>query len=333
VTDTPAAHEHAGFDPSGARALAVSDRMRARLGDSLRYIADSAAGQLRLPPGLPAFLGRLAAGPVSPLVFGAYCDLVLALHGDALEQAEALFQEIAAAPNLDPGPTIRCLDDPLTDPASERYRRLVDTDPEMPFTIAPPTVDVAARCRTLIAQAFALIDAGNPELAAEIRTIVQEIVLAAGPGGLAAVQFDGVSAFLLWGGVVLNASSYATPIEMVQALAHESGHNLLFGLCADGPLQGNDDAERFSSPLRPDPRPMDGVVHAAYVTARMHQAVQRLLDAGVLGPGETAEAAAAARDHVRRFATGMEIVDRHARLTPLGETVMDGARRYMAAWS
>src|SRR5206468_1451776 len=115
--------------------------------------------------------------------------------------------------------------------------------------IAPPA-EAVARMQALIARAFTLIDAGNPELAAEIRTIVQEIVLATGPGGVDAVQFDGVSAFLLWGGVVLNATSYATPIETVQALAHESGHNLLFGLCADGPLQNNDDDERYASPLR-----------------------------------------------------------------------------------
>lgn len=323
---------YAGFDPSRARAMAVSRRMRERLGDSLRYIVDSAAGQLRLPPGLPSFFGRLADGPVPPLVFGAYCDLVLALQGDALDEAETLLEEIAGAPNTVPGPAIRCLEDPRTDPASARYQRLVDTDPMTPFTIVPPPADAVARMRALIARAFALIDAGNPELAAEIRTIVQEIVLATGPGGTDAVQFDGVSAFLLWGGVVLNATSYATPIETVQALAHESGHNLLFGLCADGPLQTNDDDERYASPLRVDPRPMDGIVHAVYVTARMHQAVQRLLDAGVLDPSDVAEAESAARCNAEQFASGMTTIDRHAQLTPLGKTVMEGARRYMAAY-
>src|SRR2546423_792557 len=89
---------HAGFDPSGTRALAVSRRMRERLGDSLRYIVDSAAGQLRLPPGLPSFFGRLADGPVPPLVFGAYCDLVLPLQGDALAEAGTLLAEFAAPP-------------------------------------------------------------------------------------------------------------------------------------------------------------------------------------------------------------------------------------------
>jgi HEXXH motif-containing protein len=307
--------------------------MRARLAASLRYVADQAAGAVTLPPALDAALERIAARPVAPLTFGAYCDLVLALEADQLPEAAALLAEIAAAPPAAGGPALRRFGEPADDPAWERYRRLVDTDPAMPFTLQPAAAAEAARAAGLVRRALALIDAGNPDLGAEIRTLVQEIVLAVGADDPAAVQFDGVSSFLLWGGVVLNARSYDSPIAMVQALAHESGHNLLFGLCADGPLQANDDAERFASPLRTDPRPMDGIVHAAYVTARMHQAVERLLAAGILDAADAAEAQAAAEDNRRRFAGGIATVDRHARLTPLGAAVMEGARRYMAGRS
>lgn len=320
------------FDPSGRRAEAVAGRMRERLADSLRYIASSAAGVLALPPGWDGFLARLAAGPVSPLVFGAYCDLVLALESDALDEAAALLAEIAAAPSFAAGPLVGELGDPRRDRAANRYRRLVDTDPTMPFTICPPPREAADRARALIAQAFALIDAGNPALAAEIRVIVREIVIATGSREPGAVEFDGVSSFLLWGGVVLNAESYATALDMVQALAHESGHNLLFGLCADGPLHENDDAERFASPLRADPRPIDGIVHAAYVSARMHQSVQRLIDARILDAEEARAAAAANLANAKRFAIGIATVDENARLTPLGRSVMDGARAYMASY-
>ena len=137
---------------------------------------------------------------------------------------------------------------------------------------------------------------------------------------------------MLWGAVVLNVAAYKTTLDMVQALAHESGHNLLFGLCAHGPLHENGDTERYASPLRTDPWPMDGIVHATYVTARMHQSVQRLADAGVLDAAQMAEARGANRDNVKRFAMGMETIDRHARLTPLGRAVMGGAERYMAAF-
>ena len=75
-----------GFDPSRGRAEAVSARMRGRLAESLRYIVDQAAGHVTVPAAeMERFLERLASAPVSPLVFGIYCDLVLAIDANALD--------------------------------------------------------------------------------------------------------------------------------------------------------------------------------------------------------------------------------------------------------
>ncbi len=318
-----------GFDPSRGRGEAVNARMRNRLGDSLRYIIEQANGHIAIPRAeLEGFFDRLAQGPVSPLVFGAYCDLVLAFEADELGSAERLLCEIVAAPTMADGPAIIDLADPGVDAAAERYVRLMDTDPDGQVAISPPG-PASARLRALIGEAIALIDAGNSALGAEIRAIVREIVLAHGAEDAKGMKFDGVSSFMLWGGVVLNVTGYSTALELVQALAHESGHNLLFGLCAYGPLQENDDNERYPSPLRIDLRPMDGIVHATYVTARMHQSIQRLLDAGVLDQQQMHEAAQANILNVQHFISGMDTVDRYARLTPLGEAVMAGARNYM----
>ena len=322
-----------GFDPSELRGHAVNARMRGRLRDSLNYILDQADGHLEIPRReLSDFFARLERGPVSPLVFGAYCDLVLALHDDQPGEAERLLREIAQAPNAGDGPRIVDLSDPEQDAVAERYCRLMDTDPDMAITISPPG-ESTAQLRRLISQAFALIDAGNPALGGEIRALLREIVLAYAPEDAKGLKFDGVSSFMLWGGVVLNVTGYKTDIETVQALAHESGHNLLFGLCAYGPLQENDDSERYPSPLRIDERPMDGIVHATYVTARMHQSIQRLIDAGVLDAVQQEEAKRANAANVRYFASGMATIARHARLTPLGKTVMAGAQEYISAYS
>lgn len=322
----------AGFDPSGARAEAVNARMRRRLADSLRYIIEQAGEHLRIAPAAAAaFFARIDNGPVSPLVYGAYCDLVLAIDADALDEAQQLLAEIIAAPNC-AGTRVIDLKDPASDREANRYLRLVDTDVDVPFSMAPPRPALAARGRRLIDQAFRLLERGNRPLADEVRGIVGEIVLASDAEDPDAIEFEGVSSFMLWGAVVLNVDGYKSTLDMVQALAHESGHNLLFGLCAHGPLHENGDIERYSSPLRSDPRPMDGIVHATYVTARMHQAVQRLADAGVLDEAQIVEARDASLANAKRFAMGMETIDRHARLTPLGRAVMDGARRYMAAY-
>ena len=114
-------------------------------------------------------LQRLSDGPVSPLLFGAYCDLVLALESDVPEDVPPLLAEIAAAPNIVPGPEIMVLADPASDPASNRYRRLMDTDAGMPSIIRPPAAEDVDRTRALMDAAFVLLDAGYPEMAAEIR--------------------------------------------------------------------------------------------------------------------------------------------------------------------
>jgi len=318
------------FAPDAARALALDRHMRERLRASLRYILAQADGRIRIiQPAIEGFLTRLAEGPIPACIFGAYFDLVLAIDDDRLELAEALFGEIGAAPNRPTCLTIRDLTDPRIDPLADRYMRLIDTDPTISLTLLPPPPEVAAACRQLIAAAFCLLEAGDPALAAEINALIGEIVIAVGPDDPTALTFDGASSFLLWGAIVLNAEGHRTVLEMAQALAHESGHNLLFGLCADGPLVENDDEPRYPSPLRSDPRPMDGIVHATYVTARMHRAVAQLLQAGVLDSAATEEAQASLALHRRAFAQGTEVIDRHARLTRLGHSIMAGARSYM----
>jgi hypothetical protein len=311
------------FDPDPKRAEVVAARMQTRLAESLRYILDQCAGRVPFPrEGMAAFLDRVAAGPVSPLVFGAYCDLVLALDSNALDEAQAIFSEIAAATNIRSGPNIIDLADPNLDVAANRYRRFADTDLTTPISIGPPKPEDAAHDRGIIGEALAILDAGNRSLADEIRILLREIVLAAGP-------FEGVSSFMLWGATILSVRSHNTVLDMVQALAHESGHNLLFGLCADGPMHENDDKARYSSPLRSDPRPMDGIIHATYVSARMHQAVQRLADSGALNPAEADEARATNAVNAKGFTHGMEEINHHARLTPLGRVILEGAKRYM----
>lgn len=75
---------------------------------------------------------------------------------------------------------------------------------------------------------------------------------------------------------------------------------------------------------------MDGIVHATYVTARMHRSTSVLLESGVLDVAVRAEAEQALQDQRRAFDVGMEVVESHAILTPLGQSVIAGVRAKMA---
>ena len=306
--------------------------MRSRLADSLRYILAQGEGVLEIPQApFQKFLIDLEARPVSPLAFSFYNDTVLAIEEDDIDTASGLLTELTKLPDRTSGLEILELADPKQDVISARYARFLNEDPSIPFEIYAPDKQVAANCRAQIRDAFALLDAGDPELAGELRALLREIILAAGTKDPKALTFDGASSFMLWGAIIINANRSDGPIGMVQMLAHESAHNLLFGFSADHALVENSADELFSSPLRKDPRPMDGIYHATFVTARMYRVVRQLLDSGILDVAAKEKAQKDLADNARLFKQGIETVQKFARLSPLGESIMRGASDYMAA--
>jgi len=320
------------FAPSAERVLFLDQRMRSRLAESMRYILAQGDGILSIPGDrIEKFLAELEAGPVSPLAFSFYNDVVLAIEEDDIESASGLLTELTKLPPRTGGLEILDLPDPNQDAIGARYARFLNEDPSIKFEIFPPSQEVAAKCRSQIHDAFAMLDQADPELAAELRALLREIILAAGTKDPKALTFDGASSFMLWGAVILNAIRSDGTIGMVQMLAHESAHNLLFGFSADEALVENSPDELFSSPLRKDPRPMDGIYHATFVTARMHRAVRQLLASGILDPAAKEKAEKDLADNARLFKQGIETVQKFGKLSTLGENVMRGVVDYMAA--
>ena len=142
--------------------------------------------------------------------------------------------------------------------------------------------------------------------------------------------FNGASTFFLWGASLLNADPKRSTIAMVDLLVHESSHVLLFGVSAEGALTENSGRERYDSPLRRDKRPIDGILHACFVATRVHLAMNRLLESGALTEAEANIARDSAEYNERAARNGIVELDRHARLTALGEKVVDSLRAYWA---
>ncbi len=318
------------FEPSGRRALFLDQRMRRDLADSLRYIFNQSQGLLTVPEiSIQSFLTQLEKHPVSPLAFSFYCDAVLAIEKNDLVEASRWLNELVRFPVHPGGPAVTALADPTQDALARRIVRYIDTDPTITLEVFAPSHAAAENCRALIAGAFELLEAGDPEQAAEIRALLREIVLAAGAEDPKALTFDGASSFMLWGGIIINANRRDDELAMAQMLVHESTHNLLFGLCADEALVENSDEDLYSSPLRQDQRPMDGIYHATFVTARMYRVVQRLLDRGVLSLSSQEKARKELAEIRRLFDQGIKVVRAQGKLTPLGEAIMRGAELYM----
>jgi HEXXH motif-containing protein len=318
----------ARFEPSAERARGLDQAMRARLADSLDHVF----GAIALDLGIAPQAARDAAADIrarrqSPHAFGAYYDLVLAVERDDIDAASRYAAELIKAVGRRAPATWSAMLSDRSEAEAERYSRLllpeeiIATDPDQ------RTFDSAEQ---RIGAAMAMLDRGFPEMADEIRELLFEIVIAAGPDDPKSLTFDGSSSYMMWGAILLNARGQQSVLDTAQALAHESGHNLLFGFCANGPLVENDDEEAFAHPLRQDPRPMDGVIHAAYVIARMHQTVERLLESGVLDEEQRAAAAKDLALHREYFAASDEVIRSSALLTPVGQAAIEAARAQIA---
>ena len=198
------------------------------------------------------------------------------------------------------------------------------------LSLAPITAAERDDFAALLSAGLALMEAELPELHGEVTAIVRQVVLAQAPKG-AKLEFDGASHYQYWGLLLLNPNHHRTPLAVVEVLAHEAAHSMLFGLTVEEPLVFNPDDELYPSPLRLDRRPMDGIYHATFVSARMTWAMERLAASPRLSPEDRAAARAAAETDRRNFAAGHSVVEEHGRLSATGASILRGALAYMRA--
>lgn len=318
-----------GFAPSGERAAALDARMHSELGKSLFHVSEA------LKPLQPEFADRVDAVAaridsgmrVPPMAFGRYFEMTEAvLLGDE-DVAEAALNALEACPPRADARQLRRLgaeeDAPLLDVFLERN---AGSDLEL----AEVDVDVAARFDQALDAGLTLMATEFPELHSEITTVLQE-VLVAKAADPEKVDFDGSSHYQFWGLVMLNPVHHETPLQIIELLAHEVSHMILFGMTIHEPLVFNPDDELYPSPLREDDRPMDGIFHAAYVSARMAMAMERLAASATLSDEDREWAENAAATDRENFAKGDAVIREHARLSETGKQVIGSARDWMAA--
>lgn len=321
------------FHPDAERGRSVDRAVRFNLQRSLRALYDRVTTILVFDEGrLNALLDDLVQGPVRPAVFGTYTDLVESLLAGDFDVAQRVSDQLLALPAPCAETRIVTLtSEDLGPDQPARYARLIDDDPEQPIHLKPVADKPAAV--SAVTDALSLISACAPELAGEIHALVHEIVtvepaISPETGELSA--FDGASTLYLWGAVTARLGSQSR-VDLAQTLAHESGHLLLFGLTQGQPLVENAYDERYESPLRSDARPMEGLVHAAYVVARMHYAVASMLGSGKLRPEEQQNAREWLAQHEISFRNTLPTIERHARFTKTGAAIFRDAVDYMGA--
>jgi hypothetical protein len=318
------------FRPDADHAARCDRAMHAGLADSLRQICEASDGKVAFDR---AAIERLIAAidggrRLPPNAFAIYYDLVPALLEGRLEMARDLFAELGRQRPVETTFRMLALGDSAMADREQRYLRFMNDDTAYTYEFLPPSPEDLAAFKCQFASVMELLHQAAPELVAELKVLISELVLVVGPKD-AKVHFDGGSSYQLWGALFLNAVRHTTRIDVIDSLAHESAHSRLFGLCTEEAPVRNADDELHPSPLRREQRPMDGVYHATFVSARMHWAMSRLIASGLLTGEELALAIKARADDKRNFEKGYDTVAAHAQLTHTGRIALDAALGYM----
>lgn len=322
--------------PTGQHGEILARRISERLLRSLSHIASRVSvvsADKTKSSDISAHLSQTLdqGGHFSPGLHLLHNDLLVAATSNDFKTCEQLIKEILENNWCTSALSVREFSPNVL--GKREYKRFSDclnVDPTTPTAVTVPDPETVKELRETISQALHLLQASSPDHFAEVKAILAEIILAknATPETYA---FSGASSFSAWGAVFLSADEGRGVIDLLQAIVHETAHLVLFAEALDGPLVLNDPNERYKSPLRANPRPMDGIYHATFVSARMYQAIydlqHRLGDEFDFGD----ILVNALEQNRQNFNEGYGVVMRDADLTEIGDRLIKGAADYMAS--
>lgn len=193
-----------------------------------------------------------------------------------------------------------------------------------------PAPEIVAEMRGRIRRVVEAMRRMMPVWAQEFEALVALIVLAETKAG----TFAGASAFPAWGAILVNPRSQVTDLDLVGTLIHESSHLKLFSAYLDDEIVLNDPNEVYSSPLRREARPMNGIYHAAFVLARMASFMHSLSKTGqavTLIGTDSALLGAKIKSAVQGFDAAYDVISSQGQLTSLGRTIIEEAATGVAA--
>ena len=174
---------------------------------------------------------------------------------------------------------------------------------------------LAQNSRPHVDQAVNVLARVWPEAAQEFRTLVQSIVYVDG------AVFRSATVQQTFGAIYAAPLALGSVAAAFETLLHETGHHALYLRNSFAPFVLNGSA-LASHPLRPDPRPIFGVLHSAHVLARMATGLHRwTLDAGA--PDEAHQRRGEA---LKNLSQSLDILGREAEWTTQGMDYFDDLR-------
>ncbi len=320
------------FVPCAENGLRARRAIHARLHESLQHIFQQCSGIVEFPATrAAALLRRTESGQhVPPALFCDYFALVETIKSGERAPIDAALHKLLQHAEHSGVPALAVRPFTAAGFAGEEagFRRNFISD-----SLRDEQIDYvdAAREPEIVAQfnrALELLRRHAPRTYAEMQCLVCEFVPAFG-NTINGSTFDGCSSLERWGTILINAKQDKSDLELSETLTHEGAHNALFALSPVNFHVENPPEERYPSPLRDDPRPINGIYHATFVLARMCFAMTEVQTSAAADAALREQAAALAKRSAKLFADGYRVLHQHARYTAEGEAIMRDALRFM----
>lgn len=304
-----------GFDP-----WQIDIDVRRRLADSIAGAVAGAELELHIDrKALDAALTAIPRRQQHPRVFLYYFDLWPALRRRDWRTVSRLINNIVGMPRRRISFSIEPVDALGED--CERASRLIFAEFAEANQMAAPDDRLAAQAQRLLEDALEIVWLVDDEIGGWIDAMLSRIYLAVPTKGVR--YWEGATSLLAWGSIFCNANARSDAWTTVQFVVHEMTHMFALGVAAAaGPLVANRLSENYASPLRADPRPMDGVMHATLVAGRL-ATFNRLWikDHSCPDLNRTAQAIV---DADRKRDDGMSVISQSALLSPEAQCFLAG---------
>lgn len=300
----------------------LDQKMHVSLADSLEYIFRQSAELIDLnDERCNLALEKIRAEKTDPGIFARYYDLVFAIQEQDIELAARLIDEILEIAGTVCEFSIAPYSKDGLGDDYERFPRLIFAGFSSVSPMAEPDQALFETHAEKLKQAIEIIREVDPSIDAEINALISKIVVAVNnESNPAARSFGGITSFMTWGAIFINARHYASLDQVVEFLVHEVTHCVLNGLDSEGPLVLNEPSETYPSPLRSDLRPMDGIFHATLVCARLVLFMQKWRELPSMNNELEAWLDAQMDTYQQAFIRGSETIRKHAKLSvPAGD--------------
>jgi len=311
-------------------------RIQARLAVGIAHILEQCRGIVPFDEEAGCGLVDLLNSParVHPAVFGDFFSLVGAIGEQRRNEeavGDALDLLLEGPIKADDGIVIRPLVRSRFNPSEEgRLRDQFVSESLLAEQIGRLDEATAARDVERIENALQMVAGHAPLSYVEMGHVIAEVVLARDPVGEGTTELGACSSLERWGSMLINADALESPLLLAEALMHEAAHSYLYGASPVEFHVRNPIGELYKSPLRADPRPIDGIYHATFVLARTCFSMNEFAASVTLDPEMRKDARDRAEQCRHLFEEGYAVLERHADYTDEGRAIMAAAHDYMA---